>query len=505
MIRKCDLSITLNKIILISLLLVYFGTSAQIQIGDDIDGEAEGDRSGYFVSLSADGTVLAVGAPENDGNGTNSGHVRVYQFSGSSWIQIGEDIDGEAEGDQSGWSLSLNADGTILAIGSLYNDANGTDSGQVRVYQFSGNSWSQIGIDINGEASGDLFGFSVSLSADGNILAVGAPQNDGNGPDSGQVRVYQFLGSNWTQMGSEINGETASDFSGGTSISSDGLTLAVRANSNDGNGIDSGHVRVYRFIANNWIQVGQDIDGEAAEDDFGWSSSLNEDGNIIAIGARRNDGNGDNAGHVRVYQLINNNWLQIGGDIEGEAANDQSGRAVSLNADGTILAVGGPVNGNGTNAGHVRIFKFFGGNWTQIGSDIDGEEKNDFSGWSVSLNSDGSILTVGAPPNDGNGNDSGHVRVYNLEGILGTEDFILKSLALYPNPANKYLVLSNPQSLSLNKATIYDLRGRLIKQVNLSNMGLEKRIDVSILAKNTPYIISIQDDKRNIVKKFIKK
>jgi len=93
--------------------------------------------SGYSVSLSSDGTIVAIGATNNDDNGSNSGHVRVYKYENNSWTQRGTDIDGEASGDNSGHSVSLSSDGTIVAIGAIYNDGvNGSDSGHVRVYQY---------------------------------------------------------------------------------------------------------------------------------------------------------------------------------------------------------------------------------------------------------------------------------------------------------------------------------------------------------------------------------
>ena len=118
--------------------------------------------------------------------------MRVYQYSGSSWSQLGADIDGEAAGDYSGYSVSLSSDGTIVAIGAPDNDGNGSNSGHVRVYEYSSSSWSQLGADIDGEASDDYSGSSVSLSSDGTIVAIGAPYNDGNGSNSGHVRVYEY-------------------------------------------------------------------------------------------------------------------------------------------------------------------------------------------------------------------------------------------------------------------------------------------------------------------------
>jgi hypothetical protein len=108
------------------------------QLGSDIDGEAAGDFSGYSVSLSVDGNRVAIGAPGNDGNGNLSGHTRVYEWNSMSmsWTQMGADIDGEAGFDASGYSVSLSADGNRVAIGAIDNNGNGTDSGHTRVYDF---------------------------------------------------------------------------------------------------------------------------------------------------------------------------------------------------------------------------------------------------------------------------------------------------------------------------------------------------------------------------------
>ena len=150
------------------------------------------NESGYSVSLSADGQTVAIGARYNDGNGGASGHVRIYSWTGSAWSKVGADIDGEAAGDESGCSVSLSADGQTVAIGAWKNDGNGTDAGHVRIYSWTGSAWSQHGADIDGEAATDQSGYSVSLSADGQTVAIGAQYNDGNGENSGHVRIYQL-------------------------------------------------------------------------------------------------------------------------------------------------------------------------------------------------------------------------------------------------------------------------------------------------------------------------
>ena len=341
------------------------GAFAHNKILNNIDGEAAGDQSGWSVSLSADGMVLAVGARDNNGTGEFSGHVRVWERDNANavWSQRGGDIDGEASGDQIGWSVSLSSDGNTLAAGARDNDGNGVISGHVRIYDWTGSVWSQRGGDIDGEAAGDESGYSVSMSADGQTVAIGAPYNDGNGLDSGHVRVYGWTGSAWIQRGADIDGESADDHSGfSISLSADGQTVAIGARANDGNGSNSGHVRVYDWTGSAWSQRGVDIDGEAAYDQSGRSVSMSADGQTVAIGAYLNDGNGTaESGHVRVWEWdnVNSAWVQKGGDIDGEAAGDQSGWSVSLSADGSILAVGAPYNDdNGSSSGHVRVFGY---------------------------------------------------------------------------------------------------------------------------------------------------
>ena len=378
------------------------------QVGSDIDGEAAKDESGRSVALSSDGTRVAIGAP---GSGDDSGQVRVYDLTGGAWVQVGGDIDGEAAGDASGAAVSLSADGTRVAIGAPVNAGNGSEAGHVRIYQLDGNAWVKMGSDIDGEAAGDLSGEAVSLSSDGSRVAIGGRWNDGNGNDAGHVRVYDWTGSAWVKMGSDIDGEAADDNSGkAVSLSSDGTRVAIGAPQNNGAGLAAGHVRVYQLDGNAWVKVGSDIDGEAADDYSGGSVSLSADGTRVAIGANYNSDSAFYAGHVRVYDLDGGAWVQVGSDIDGEAAEDQSGGSVALSSDGSRVAIGAEFNaGTGfEEAGHVRVFTLTADNWTQIGSDFDGEAEYGIFGISVSLNSDGSRVAIGAPEIG-----AGHVQVHS--------------------------------------------------------------------------------------------
>ena len=420
--------------------------SAWSQLGSDIDGEAANDQSGRSVSLSADGRTVAIGGQYNSGNGSWSGHTRIYSYSAGSWAQLGSDIDGEVANDESGNSVSLSADGRTVAIGAYKNDAGNAaddDRGHVRIFSYNGTAWTQLGSDIDGEAANDQSGFSVSLSADGRTVAIGANQNDaGNASDDnrGHVRIYSYSAGSWAQLGSDIDGEAAGDESGySVSLSADGRTVAIGALVNDSNGNNSGHTRIYSYSAGSWAQLGSDIDGEAANDLSGRSVSLSADGRTVAIGANVNDGAGSNSGHVRIFSYSSSAWTQLGSDIDGEAANDESGYSVSLSDDGRTVAIGAPFNDDGNAAdddrGHVRIYSYNGNAWAQLGSDIVGEAADDQSGQSVSLSADGRTVAIGGQYNSGNGSWSGHVRIYNIKSSYNTSDTITVGV-VFSEPVN---------------------------------------------------------------------
>ena len=376
-------------------------TGSITQIGGNIYGESRDNYFGWSVSIASDLNRVAIGAPRNDDAGSYSGHVRVYQWNGSVWTKLGADIDGEAANDNSGHSVSISSDGSRVAIGAIQNDGNGSESGHVRVYQWDGSDWTKLGADIDGEAVGDRSGSAVSLSSDGSILAVGAHNNGppGNQSNFGHVRIYRWNGSAWNRLGADIDGDACCSAGKSVSLSSDGFSVAVGS---------SNYVRVFKFINNSWIKQGSNITGETPGDNFGVSVSLSSDGSRVAIGGYTNGGGGMNSGHVRIYDFNGSSWVQAGADIDGEAAGDQSGYSVSLSSDGSRLAIGAIENdGGGDQSGHVRIYEFKSGSWSQVGADINGGASGDNLGRSVSISSDGSRVAIGGNGNDGNGTNSG--------------------------------------------------------------------------------------------------
>jgi len=382
------------------------------QMGDVIDGIQKYDEAGRAVAVSSDGMTLAVGVP---GYSNNTGQVRVYKRTeNGTWSQQGESIDGTNTDIE--MSVDISSNGTIMALGWPKAGNVLEESGVVRVYMWDDNAsaWLQMGQDLEGETAKEQFGLSISLSDQQMSLAVGSPFR---GDKTGQVIVYRYFenGDNWAPVGDTIRPETSGGLFGrSVALSKSGETLAVGA---PFFGNYSGQVQIYKLFNAAWSNYGGPFNGKDGEW-FGISVNLDENARVLAIGASFNNENGFNAGRVAVYGKESiRSWAQIGNSIYGQGDGDYYGEAMSLSRDGTTVAVGD--HRHDEFRGQVRVFKLSEFldqlSWEQVGNIIDGEEGNDWSGFSVALSYDGETVAIGAPLNNGGGlYDSGQVRVYEF-------------------------------------------------------------------------------------------
>ena len=380
-----------------------------VQVLNDIAGEAAGDNSGFSIALSLNGTVLAVGAPSNDGRGRSSGQVRVYIDTGTNWTRLGGDLDGAAAGDQFGYSLALSADGMTLAVGAPTTNAGGrTDSGEISMHRWNGSTWIDRGSSIQGLDSSDNFGYSVALSDDGTVLAVGAPFRGRS--DNGQVKVFGWNGTAWNQGGgSDINGFASSDYLGDSvALSSDGLTVACGADQSSSSSV-AGYVLVHRWSGTEWVRIGE-IFGFGRGDHFGESVSLSGDGTVLAVGA-------DNGNYCAVFRYDGSTWSQIGQTLYGLGSGDRFGHSVDLSVAGDVVVVGGYGGeaSNGSPFSHALVYRLIPNRdqWVQVGQNLTADWVfHEFYGRSVSISGDGTRIAVGRL--DAGGNGAGVVRVYDL-------------------------------------------------------------------------------------------
>ena len=362
---------------------------------------------GSSVAINDEGNIIAC---------CSQGASRIYKYNDISWVKISPDI-GEA------CAVALNSNGNIVAIS---NRLFSFSSGIIKVYRYViDNSWVQISQTITLGTADD----ALSLNSSGNILAIGSRYDNTTGFYSGATRIYKYItDGSWIQLGQTIVGETAHSYGGySVSLNSSGTIVAIGASyDNNAGGIYSGQVRIYRFTNDvSWIQISQDIDGTTADDNFGYSVSLNSDGTLVACGAMADP----RTGYVKVYKYISDgSWIPQGQTINGEANNNWFGVSVSLNKQGNILGIGAPYNdGSANNAGHVRVYKYNDVSWTQIDTDFDGNAANDQFGTSIALNGLGNRFVVGAPYGS---SGSGYVKVYESSFNILILDYSILDVSL---------------------------------------------------------------------------
>jgi hypothetical protein len=321
------------------------------QLGDGIQVDAAGSYFGNSVAMSNDGRAIVITGIEY-----GPGCARVFEYSRGSWNQLGFDIDGKADGDCFGNSVAMSEDGRVIAVGDPSYGA-----GYVRVFEYSGGVWNQLGADIDGEAEGDMFGNSVAMSNDGKTIVAGGPINGGSLPlfnGSGHARAFEYNGESWSQLGADIDGELAFDLFGySVAMSGDGLIITVGGPALLHDGHDAGHVRVFEYIGGSWNQLGPVINGDMPDDGFGYSVSMSGDGRTIAAGAVQNSRTEAGSGYARVFEYSSESWNQLGGDIDGEAPMSFFGFSVSMSQDGNIMAVGALQQEEGDNSGQVQVYE----------------------------------------------------------------------------------------------------------------------------------------------------
>jgi hypothetical protein len=431
---------------------------------------------GSAIALSADGSVLAVGVPWDGsaatgigGNPVNgcygevpancseaSGAVYVYTRSGSTWsapVYIKADNIGTGNGyDEFGASVALSADGTVLAVGApgessgsrVAPDETAIEAGAVYVYvRGTDGSWSGPQyLKASNPDAGDRFGSSVALSSDGTVLAVGAPYEDSgttgvnsvpdnNAFSAGAVYVFARSGASWSDpvYVKASNTHAFDGFGSSVALNSDGSMLAVGApyEGSPATGVggsqivdcgpgmpicswSSGAVYLYSRSGASWLNDPVYIKSpeEMSSAYFGMAIALSEAADILVVGQPY----GGNSGMVHSYVRSGNTW-SFGASLASPGLDWAGfGSAVALSRDGHTLAVGAPWDemttahvgaegDEGAFAGSVYVYKREDAGWSApLFVKAPNPQAGDSFGSQVALNGDGSTLVVGAPDED---------------------------------------------------------------------------------------------------------
>lgn len=388
--------------------------------------------------------------------------IRIFQYTGSQWQLKGDFITAEFFPT----SLYIHPDGDRVIVGISTYEVNQEERGAVAVYDWNNGNWNLL-TTLTGESTEERFGDRIAYDEVNDRIFASAPNFTGTGDQNGRVSIFQWNGSQYAKI-NELFGILGDSFGRhGLEISLDGSTLAISAvDSNVGANISAGEVFIYERDGINYLPKGTPIPGSTQFSQFGFRIGLSEDGNTLA--ASSNVPPNDNM--VQIYDWNGSIWFQRGQAIPSEAAQDQIG-TIDLSNNGNIVAIGGPRNdGAGQDAGHVRVFGWEGNNWDQIGFDIEGET-GDYFGEVVSISDAANRVAIFASQNSQSGAPRGYVSVYE-NPILAISKLNAPISTIAPNPAASVTTLKLDKPYETISISIYNAMGKLIATYQHSNTDM---------------------------------
>lgn len=261
-----------------------------------------GNSYGSSIALNGDGSTIAVGHYLDDTPTTDAGSVFIYTRTGNSWDQQ-TNITVSDAAMHFGRSVSLSDSGNHVAIGAY---GNASDNGCVYVFVRSGSTWTQQSrLTASDGSSGDSLGYSVAISKDASTVIAGAHFNDTKASSAGAAYIFTRSLTVWTQHSKlMLSDGAAGDYFGySVSISADGGVCAVGAYSDDDQGLNSGTVTMFKRNGADWDQMSKLLASDgAANDRFGYSVALSGNGETCVIGAYLNsNARGTNAGSAYIF------------------------------------------------------------------------------------------------------------------------------------------------------------------------------------------------------------
>ena len=330
-----------------------------------------GDFFGSTVSLSADGTTLAVAA---------EGKARVYIFilTGSGWVQQATFTNAVGGGDSFGGAMSISNDGNTLVVGARSEDSNATgvngdqtdnslsSAGAAYVFNRVGTSWSQQAyLKASNTGKSDRFGTSVDISGDGKTVVVGAPAEDSSATG--------------------VNGSAAAQ-------ADDSLNTA-------------GAAYVFRFDGSNWTQDAYiKASNTGFGDSFGQSVALNGQGDSLVVAANSEDTSASGSGAIYHFIRTGSGWSQPAGLLKALDAsfNDFLGNQIAMSDDGSTFVVSAPDDNSFNGTGVAYVFTRAGSSWVEISKlQASNAQVSDRFGASVAISANGNKILIGAPQEDG--------------------------------------------------------------------------------------------------------
>lgn len=412
---------------------------------------ATDDLFGTSVSVNADATIAAIAAVYDDDNAaSNSGSVYIFTRSGSTWTQQQKLTESPPLADNGfGRAVSISPDGSILAISSFGNQLTPAIQGRVYLYRRAGTTYGLFKtIYAKYPSEGNWFGRSIALSYDGSFMLVGDEYNDTKANNCGSVvffstRELDYADTNPSKfiqrykiVPNRADSVANLTFGRTTSVSSDGTKMLVSAPHNFLNADKVGEVFYFEKVNGFWEQKQKFTSPDGVNGDaFGYGVAMNAAGDYALVGAI-NDDPTTNKGSVYVYKLIAGVWTYQS-KFYSSRKQYQFGQTISMNAAGDYAAITEPgdtgLSASGGSTGVVYIFTRTGEVWTEQQIIFYKEESNpgqEQFGNGVSINADATWMVVAFYHDDIKASNAGAALIYHRTGTK----WVLQQKLYAPDP-----------------------------------------------------------------------
>jgi len=361
------------------------------------------------------------------GNSPTTGAISLSDFRNqvitSVWTQQAKiQASDKQQGDSFGFSVSISSDGNTALVAAPREDTGGTNVGSAYIFTRSGTTWTQQAkIQASDKQQSDYFGLAVSISSDGNAALVGAYGDDSF---AGSAYIFTRSGTTWTQQAKiQASDRQQSDVFGfAVSISGDGNTALVGAYGEDTGASYAGAAYIFTRSGTTWSQQAKIQASDKQEgDNFGNSVAISSNGNTAIVGAFYEDTGGDRAGAAYIFTRSGTTWTQQAKiQASDKQQGDFFGQAVSISSDGNTALVGAYGEVNYTGAAY--IFTRSGTTWTQQAKiQASDKQQNDRFGTSASISGDGNTAIVGAWMEDTGAADAGAAYIFTRSGTTWTQ------------------------------------------------------------------------------------
>ena len=385
--------------------LAGWSQQAKIQASD----KQASDNFGVSVSISSDGNTAIVGAYQEDTGGADAGAAYIYVRSGSTWTQQAkiQSTDIQA-GDYFGYSVSISDNGNTAIVGAWGEDTGGDGVGAAYIFIRSGTTWSQqakLQSSTAGPAGySDRFGASVDISGDGNTVIVNAwADYIGTIANAGTATIFTRSGTSWSQQAvlQSPTPELNDSFAAGVSISNDGNTAAASAELPTNAVANSGAVYIFTRSGTSWSQQAK-LQPSVPRANGYFGGVDNND--LVEISG---DGNtllvaSGNFGDIYVFTRSGTTWSEQT-RIAGLFVGQMR---PSISSNGNTIIIGRSPS---------VVFTRSGTTWTQqLSLQASDAEAGDNFGLAISLSGDGNTLIVGASGEDTGASNVGAAYVFSL-------------------------------------------------------------------------------------------